>query len=50
MDAGIANGARVVAPNLVRTRDGVDLFYRDWGSGKPVLFVAGWSLPSTWSR
>jgi pimeloyl-ACP methyl ester carboxylesterase len=46
MDAGIANGARVVAPNLVRTRDGVDLFYRDWGSGKPVLFVAGWSLPS----
>lgn len=37
-------------PNVVRTGDGVDLFYRDWGSGRPVVFVAGWSLPSeSWS-
>lgn len=41
---------RVHAPNTVRTRDGVDLFYRDWGSGRPVVFVASWSMPSeSWS-
>lgn len=34
------------APGFIRTSDGVDLFYRDWGSGAPVLFVGGWSLPS----
>ncbi|NHZ93215.1 alpha/beta fold hydrolase [Massilia sp. CCM 8733] len=34
------------APGFIRTNDGVDLFYRDWGSGAPVLFVGGWSLPS----
>lgn len=36
----------IVAPNRVRTADGVDLYYRDWGRGQPVLFVAGWALPS----
>jgi pimeloyl-ACP methyl ester carboxylesterase len=40
-----ANG-RTAGPNFVRTADGVDLFFRDWGSGEPVLFVGGWSLPS----
>ena len=38
--------AAVTAPGFIRTDDGVDLFYRDWGDGAPVLFVAGWSLPS----
>ncbi|WP_433870889.1 alpha/beta fold hydrolase [Saccharopolyspora sp. CA-218241] len=28
----------------VRTRDGVELFYNDWGSGPPVLFCHGWPL------
>lgn len=42
--------ARVTAMNTVRTRDGVELFYRDWGSGRPVVFVASWSMPSeSWS-
>ncbi|NHZ79130.1 alpha/beta fold hydrolase [Massilia sp. CCM 8695] len=34
------------APGFIRTTDAVDLFYRDWGVGAPVLFVGGWSLPS----
>ncbi len=38
--------AAASAPGFIRTDDGVDLFYRDWGDGAPVLFVAGWSLPS----
>jgi non-heme chloroperoxidase len=36
--------------NIVRTADGAELFYRDWGSGTPVVFLSGWALPSDfWS-
>jgi len=38
--------ARVGEPGFIRTADGVNLFYRDWGQGEPVVFVASWSLPS----
>ncbi len=34
------------APNMVRTQDGVDLFVRDWGRGRPVLLLAGWAMCS----
>ena len=44
MTAYKISGARVIEPNTVRTADGVNLFYRDWGDGEPVLFVSGWSL------
>lgn len=44
MTAYKISGARVIEPNIVRTADGVNLFYRDWGDGEPVLFVAGWSM------
>lgn len=30
----------------IRTRDGVELFHREWGSGRPVLFVHAWALSS----
>ena len=34
----------------IRTRDGVELFHREWGSGRPVLFVHAWALSSAmWS-
>lgn len=37
-------------PSFIRTTDGVNLFYRDWGEGPPVVFVASWSMPSdSWS-
>ena len=36
--------------NTIRTADGVELFYRDWGIGTPIVFLAGWALPSDfWS-
>ena len=34
------------APSAVRTRDGVGLFVRDWGEGRPVLFVHSWAMSS----
>ncbi|MDR3663614.1 MAG: alpha/beta hydrolase [Mycobacterium sp.] len=30
----------------IRTTDGVDIFYKDWGSGQPVVFSHGWPLSS----
>ncbi len=40
------HAARAGEPSFVRTADGVNLFYRDWGQGEPIVFVASWSLPS----
>jgi non-heme chloroperoxidase len=30
----------------VRTKDGVEIFYKDWGSGQPIVFSHGWPLSS----
>ena len=30
--------------NYVKTRDGVDIFYKDWGAGQPIVFSHGWPL------
>ena len=33
------------------TTDGTQLFYRDWGHGQPIVFVASWALDSrAWAR
>jgi non-heme chloroperoxidase len=33
---------------FVETSDGVRLFYRDWGAGSPLVFLAPWGLHSGW--
>lgn len=38
--------AQPVRLNEIRTHDGVRLFHRDWGQGRPILFVASWALAS----
>jgi len=43
-----ACGARSDVSRFIQARDGTSLFYRDWGKGPPVLFVAPWALPSEW--
>jgi non-heme chloroperoxidase len=32
--------------NKVSTKDGVEIFYKDWGSGQPIVFSHGWPLSS----
>lgn len=29
---------------VVKTNDGVDIFYKDWGIGQPIVFSHGWPL------
>jgi pimeloyl-ACP methyl ester carboxylesterase len=41
-----APAARRDGPGFIRAAEDVNLFYRDWGSGAPVVFLAGWSMPS----
>lgn len=31
---------------MVKTKDGVEIFYKDWGSGQPIMFHHGWPLSS----
>jgi len=28
----------------ITTTDGVNIFYKDWGSGQPIVFSHGWPL------
>jgi non-heme chloroperoxidase len=32
--------------SYVETKDGVQIFYKDWGQGKPIVFHHGWPLSS----
>jgi non-heme chloroperoxidase len=32
--------------NTITTRDGVTIYYKDWGSGQPIVFSHGWPLSS----
>ncbi len=31
---------------FITTSDGVEIFYKDWGSGQPIVFSHGWPLSS----
>src|SRR5256714_9691573 len=31
---------------FIATRDGVEIFYKDWGNGQPIVFSHGWPLSS----
>ena len=31
---------------VITTKDGVEIFYKDWGKGQPIVFSHGWPLSS----
>jgi non-heme chloroperoxidase len=33
---------------MIETRDGTRIHFRDWGTGRPIVFVAPWGLCSDW--
>jgi len=30
--------------SMITTKDGVEIFYKDWGTGQPIVFSHGWPL------
>ena len=32
--------------STITTKDGVEIFYKDWGQGQPIVFHHGWPLSS----
>ena len=34
--------------STVTTKDGAQIFYKDWGQGQPIVFHHGWPLSDGW--
>src|SRR5208282_5351700 len=41
-----ASTAKAARTPFIVTRDGTNLFYKDWGHGRPVVLLAAWCLNS----
>ena len=39
-------GVKPMSSSTITTRDGTEIFYKDWGTGQPIVFHHGWPLSS----
>src|SRR5437879_5793241 len=37
-------GAKTMSSSTITTQDGAQIFYKDWGTGQPIVFHHGWPL------
>ena len=48
MEAKQPSSVALRSTTMIETRDGTRIHFRDWGAGRPIVFVAPWGLCSDW--
>ena len=43
---GFPNGEGDTRMSTIATKDGMNMYYKDWGNGQPIVFNHGWPLSS----